>query len=494
MNNSNRYSNSEKITIDLYDTFKVHSVVLQQAVMNISGPFTLNGITIDFMLNNTIVLTRNNISLTGGTTQNTCIDANVIITPTNCNKIIIKFANPNPDGWVFMGEIRINCLSNSLEESLNWLKITANKLIRDSSRTMNNGIIAYPPQVGTGYEAFWLRDYAYMLQGSSKYAFTYNELLNSVYLFSNGQRNDGAQLDCVKFDGVPIYMPGYGSMGSNPVLDGCSMFIDVVYQTYLATGSLKLIENLINKCELAIDYVPLVDGIPYISNVGWDRCPYGFTDTVRKTGKQFFDGLLLYQTYLQMAYLYTVLNNTTKKTEYENLSIALKTSINNTFWNSSIGLYKASTEKCSINYDIWGSAFAVRLGVADASIANIIANYFNTNYSGIINRGQLRHLPANTFWEDTPTAQGTYQNGAFWGTPIGWFVYTLDLVNPTLADNTVIDLVNFYQQFGVYEWSNGNTLTLNNYVCNATLPIEGIIAMINRRNNITVSPIPHSTW
>jgi hypothetical protein len=47
------------------------------------------------------------------------------------------------------------------EEAIDWLKDEAYRIIRASKRTMNDGTAAFPPQVGIGYEAFWLRDYEY---------------------------------------------------------------------------------------------------------------------------------------------------------------------------------------------------------------------------------------------------------------------------------------------------------------------------------------------
>ena len=51
----------------------------------------------------------------------------------------------------------------TLSEAITWLENESHRLIRASKRTMKDGTAAFPPQVGIGYEAFWLRDYAYTL-------------------------------------------------------------------------------------------------------------------------------------------------------------------------------------------------------------------------------------------------------------------------------------------------------------------------------------------
>lgn len=45
------------------------------------------------------------------------------------------------------------------QDAVAWLEGEAHRIIRASVRTMQAGTAVFPPQVGTGYEAFWLRDY-----------------------------------------------------------------------------------------------------------------------------------------------------------------------------------------------------------------------------------------------------------------------------------------------------------------------------------------------
>ena len=100
----------------------------------------------------------------------------------------------------------------SIPDAARWLEAKSKEMIRASRRTMKSGIAAFPPQVGSGYEAFWLRDYAYMLEGCAE-AFSDRELRDACLLFVNSIGADGAGVDCVKFDGTVIYKPGYGTMG-----------------------------------------------------------------------------------------------------------------------------------------------------------------------------------------------------------------------------------------------------------------------------------------
>ena len=88
-----------------------------------------------------------------------------------------------------------------------------------------------------------------------------------------------------------------------------------------------------------------------------------------------------------------------------------------------------------------------------------IARYFKTHYGDIVQQGQVRHLPGGIYWEQG-CERDQYQNGAYRAPPVGWFVYTLDLVDPDLADQTVIDMITHFRQYGACEWIIGETQKL----------------------------------
>jgi hypothetical protein len=181
----------------------------------------------------------------------------------------------------------------TVEQAVAWLRAKSMEMIPASRRTMQNGVAAFPPQAGSGYEAFWLRDYAYMLEGCIE-AFTDKELRDACLVFINAQRADGACVDCVKFDGTPIYTPGFGRMGENPVADGSQFTVDVAWHTHRRLRDPALVKQIIDRLVKAMEVVPRSKaGLVFIDPAKpWDRCPYGFTDTVRKTGEELFSSLL----------------------------------------------------------------------------------------------------------------------------------------------------------------------------------------------------------
>ncbi|MBN2316980.1 MAG: hypothetical protein JXM79_23845 [Sedimentisphaerales bacterium] len=370
----------------------------------------------------------------------------------------------------------------TLTEAVTWLETESHRLIRASKRTMKDGAAAFPPQVGIGYEAFWLRDYAYTLEGSID-SYSDKELLDACKLFVRNIRADGAGVDCVKFDGQPIYKPGFGTLGDNPVADGSQFTVAVAWHTYQKTQNSKFLKDIIDALVKTMNAVPRnpQTGLVHIKDTDWDRCPYGFTDTVRMQGDVLFCSLLYVEAGRRLSDLLNVLNRKDEAIYWKSEAETVAESIRNVFWDSQVGLFRAATIRCR-EHHIWGSAFAVYLGVADESQSKAIANYFRDHYTQIVQKGQIRHLPANTYWEKSQTARDTYQNGAFWATPTGWFVYTLDLVDPKLADQTVIDLVTDFQKNGACEWVFDEKVKLPNYLASAALPLAGIRTMIEKRS------------
>lgn len=371
--------------------------------------------------------------------------------------------------------------AQTLKEDFIWLEATSQANIRAAQRVMQDGTVAYPPQVGIGYEAFWLRDYAYILEGCAN-NIPKKELLDVANLFVRLISPAGAGVDCVKFDGIPIYMPGYGSMGENPVADGSQFTVAVVYLTWKQTQSETLLEpQILDRLIQTMRAVPTnpETGLVFISDkMPWDRCPYGFTDTIRKQGDVLFSSLLYYEASVRLSELLRAAGRLEEADTFNTQAENVKASIQKVFWNESAGLYNAATLRCT-QCDVWGSAFAVYIGVADEETSLKIAETLRKNYTGIVQNGQVRHTLPGEYWE-IGCAPNTYQNGGFWGTPTGWVIWTLHKIDPELATKTVRDLVQYYKQHGTVEWCFGETNALPGYLSSTTLPVMAIRRILNQ--------------
>jgi glycogen debranching enzyme len=313
-------------------------------------------------------------------------------------------------------------------------------------------------------------------------SYSRKELADACRLFVRSMNKDGAGVDCVKYDGAPVYKPGYGAMGENPVADGSQFTVGVAFHTYRKTRDAELLEEILTPLVATMRAVPRnrETGLVFIDpSRPWDRCPYGFTDTVRKQGDVLFDSLLYVQAARQLSDLLRWGHRPKESPPWSAEADRVAAAVREILWDADVGLFRAATVKCR-EHDIWGSAFAVFLGVADPAQSLAIARYFKEHYGEIVQHGQIRHLPGGVYWEQG-CARDQYQNGAYWATPTGWFVCTLDLVDSSLADRTVVDMVDDFKKHGACEWMIGERRKLPNYLASAALPLDGINVMLERR-------------
>ncbi|MBS0663223.1 MAG: hypothetical protein JSR48_08145 [Verrucomicrobia bacterium] len=372
---------------------------------------------------------------------------------------------------------------DNLARAIAWLAAEAHRVIRASAVPMHDGTLAFPPQVGIGYDAFWLRDYAYALEGSMA-SFSHEELAAACRVFVRALRADGAAVDCVRFNGTPIYQPGYGTMGREPVLDGSPFTVSVAWQTFQRTHDRRLLLEVLDPLVKTMDAMPRnpANGLAHIAFPG-ERCPYGFTDSIPKSGDELFCSLLLVQAARQLGDLLEARGRIGEAQHWRQEAGRVADSVRGVFWDEETGLFRATTGACNVP-DIWGSAFAVWLDVATPAQAVRIATYFKEHHAELVLHGQVRHTPGYLDWNGRrmPVNSGDYQSGGFWATPVGWFVYALDLADPILADQTVVELVRFFQRRGTCEWINREgKCQLPGYTASAALPLAGIRAMLARR-------------
>jgi hypothetical protein len=273
-------------------------------------------------------------------------------------------------------------------------------------------------------------------------------------------------------------------MGREPVLDGPPFMVSVAWQTYQHTKDQALLAEILDPLVRTMNYMPRnpTNGLAHINFPG-ERCPYGFTDSIGKSGDELFCSLLLVQASRQLGDLLEAGGRRREAQPWRRQAERVSRSVQIVLWDGQVGLFRATTGACRIP-DIWGSAFAVWQGVATAEQAQRIAKYFKEHYDELVLHGQVRHLPGFMDWNGNKTEvnSGNYQSGGFWATPVGWFVYTLDLADSAAADQTVMELARYFQMHGACEWINREGKEQNpGYTASVALPLAGIRSMLARR-------------
>lgn len=312
----------------------------------------------------------------------------------------------------------------------------------------------------SSYPAFWIRDYAMSLESE----FVTAEEQRHMILLTAAHQSDkewmlpsgsmvtpGSIPDHVTFDGKPIFYPGtlddYEGQGGPrwgklPSLDDAFFFIHMLSQYLETTGDLKFLDAVINEkslLERAEEAYAMPPSDPRTGivrvNEGNRGVSFGFFDTIIQTGDLFFCSLLKWRAARELAALLERTGDVVKSREYRRRAETLVKAVGETF-SLPNGMYRAATGM-SAQPDVWGTAFGVYLGAFPPERALAASQALaKAESSGTLAwRGNIRHVLTSddfsdsTAWENTDVPKNRYQNGAYWGTPVGWVCYAIAQVD-----------------------------------------------------------------
>eukprot|EP00041_Stephanoeca_diplocostata_P023209 m.565514 g.565514 ORF g.565514 m.565514 type:complete len:555 (+) comp22245_c0_seq1:229-1893(+) len=377
--------------------------------------------------------------------------------------------------------------SNPLD--IDWLKCKSHRIINGSririlpTSILNRGLnatYAYTPDASHSYGAQWTRDFAYTVLGGAPDLMDEHEVKQSVRYTFRGQRaSDGCMPDRVQIDGMSVMSPG-GMMpnnGRNPqhdhAWDNGPFAAILLAATANAWPETTRKERGLQRpslfCELepsarrALDFVNRSSENHLVYNdINHPNCTYGFTDTVAKTGNLLFTSLLYIDASRQLAGL-AALYGCGNATQYGTEAARMAAAIDDVMYDSASKLWVAATHDNRLP-DVWGSAYLVALGLSTPSRRQAAMDAIATNADTYLAHGQLRHLPYPTFWtrctwspdeESIPSgcpAEGTYQNGAFWATPLSYLTKAMIATNNTPFARQVLEAcVADFKANGIYE-------------------------------------------
>ncbi len=338
-------------------------------------------------------------------------------------------------------------MSDSQSEVRAWARARCEEVIRSCRVTAVDGTTLFTPDGVGHYDALWTRDFAYLVEHGGEFL-QQDEVRAAIEVLLAGQRADGAIPDRVNRHLVPIQYPGavQHPMGAGPALDNAMFMVAAVYHYHRHFADPEFVSTAVPALHRALAWVPLNRGLVF-NDPQRPSCTYGFQDTVAKGGHDLFCSLLYVVAGRQMAELHPP-----SAGEWRERAAAVEESLW-LLWDDVQGVYLAADEICR-QVDIWGNAFAVAHAIGDLERRQRVAHYLANQYDRCVYRGQVRHLPAPEHWERLfqPVAEGTYQNGGYWGTAAGWLIQALETVEPALAKRTFGDLIDGYRQQGIREW------------------------------------------
>lgn len=353
-------------------------------------------------------------------------------------------------------------------EKIQWMKKAAIQQLEGCRVQGPNGIWLHTPDGVGNYKAQWTRDTYYMIEYAGD-LLDQQEIKVSINYLLDGQREDGCIPDRVNIQGKPVYSPGGEKkpMADHALDNG--PFMALMVCSYLDQyDDENYFSEVEPKLRRGLDYINRADNGLVYNDPANPQCVYGFTDIVKKTGNLLFSSLIYYDACMHME-RFCKKTNSGDAEEYRRRADLIGKNIS-LLWDEGTGMFWAADQSCK-QIDIWGSAFAIDVGITSAKQTAKITDFLISNYDQIVQRGQVRHLPASeSHWEQLfhSCEEGTYQNGAFWSTPLAWIIPVYAKRNPMLAQKMLLAVIEDFQTKGINECVNGEYLKVPNFVVSAT--------------------------
>jgi len=325
------------------------------------------------------------------------------------------------------------------------------------------------------YPAFWIRDYAMSLDCGF---ITVEEQKHMLLLTASTQCDQtwisrggsmiptGAIADHIRMDNsLPIYFPGTYSYedqgtatwGKTPPYGDQFLFVHMAYIYLKTTDDINLLTTKINGTSL-IDRLELAFKVPPVNTDNqivyttdeFRGVDFGFRDAITITGDLCFPSILKYRASNELAELFEMLGDTLKADKYKNIAKNIRAAIPQLFMDEN-GMLLASTGKSS-QPDVWSTALAIYYNILDDNQSLKSCRYLADAYlkGELAYKGNIRHIltcddaSESSAWKYTSTnlKKDTYQNGAYWGTPVGWVCFAIARADVQLAKKLAGEYIN----------------------------------------------------
>ena len=276
-------------------------------------------------------------------------------------------------------------------------------------------------------------------------------------------------------DSIPVYTAGSEDHPlAEPNIDN-AQFLVIAVDAYLKrlpdSEARLLFDRWSPALDKAMDWIPRAASGLVWNDPGRPHSPYGFTDTVGKTGELLFESLLYWHACRRLAFLDEEFHDSAQARQYRQRATAIAKHLG-ALWDERSGAFLAATQDCR-QIDIWGNAYAIWLDFPLGHRRKQVHEFLRNRYPDFTWHGQVRHLLRDEHWQRllTPVAPESYQNGAYWATASGWMIFALAQTDRRLAGNLWSDLIADFRAGGICECINENYRQLPSYVVSAANPL-----------------------
>jgi hypothetical protein len=355
-----------------------------------------------------------------------------------------------------------------------WLTESTRQLLAGCRVPADDGGWLYTPDGRGNYQALWTRDFVYLLEHAGD-LLPPDEVESCLRRLIGGLRADGATPDRVQPDGVAVYTGGPPDQPlGKPNLDNAQFLaigVDEHLRRLPREQALPRFKEWSGPLRRAMDWIPRwADGLVW-NDPEQPHSPYGFTDTIGKTGALFFESLLYWTACQRLAHWHQLEGDLASADEYRRRARNIEQAVAQ-LWDDRAGAFWAATKDCR-QWDVWGNAYALWLDFPLGTRRARVAQWLHDNQHRIVWRGQVRHLLRGEHWGRllAPVQPERYQNGAYWATASGWYLHALALTDRRQARRWWEELITDFRQGGICECVNTGYRQLPSYVVSAANPL-----------------------
>ena len=355
-------------------------------------------------------------------------------------------------------------------EAIKYLTDESSRLLTGCRTRAHDGTPLYTPDGQGHYAALWTRDFAYMVENAGDLIPLAEVEAGVRYLVRGVRESDGAAPDRVQADGRAVYVAGpeQAPMGE-PNLDNGPFLVlvaDECVKRQPKERRATLWQEWLPALRRAMDYVPRSDRGLVWNDPAKPHSPYGFTDTVRKTGELFMESLLYWQACQRLA--------AAGAEGFAERADAIEQNVG-VLCDEAAGAFVAATQDCR-QLDVWANAFALYIDFPLGERRERVLRWLVDHRDQFLEHGQVRHLLRGEHWQRlfADIKPETYQNGAYWATASGWIIWVFAQHDRALARSVLDDLLGYFRTRGVFECVNGDYRQLEHYVVSATNPLGAL--------------------
>ena len=362
------------------------------------------------------------------------------------------------------------------EKAFEELTTLSKQLIHGCEKTAFDGTLLYTPDGVGNYDALWVRDLGYMAEYCGDLLGPGN-LEACLKFIIKGQRDDGCLPDRIEASGFPVYAAGEkGSPVGEANLDNTPFFVLAAYHYWLLCRqdrpdhALTQLAAWLPAMIRGMRCLPLSENGLIYNDPKRPHSPYGFTDTVCKTGQLYMESLLYWRACRQLAQLIELCSLPTEEKDFFSGQAQQVEKEIYRLYDPASGVFFAADGACR-QTDIWGMAYMLAVEFPlEASVRTQVERWLVDHLEDYLYRGQICHLPNGESWEKLLISikPGEYQNGAYWATASGWVWQVLRRAAPEKANRLLAELLEDFREGGICECINRNYRKLPEYVVSVT--------------------------